>query len=562
MDRSRIVHEQKYREYRLLDLVVKPRDPDLYEYAFLHGYLDRCGNEETRSLLSACLQKRWEALGWHFHRSWCGSPEDVDKRLRDLKLFEEKARRGNRRNIPEKALAFLDLLGQGEEISGPVFEKAGEMYAPFMPGAEKSDGRHLPREALTDSGDQGEEVRLLIDGHVIWNLSVQADYPLETWQIGSVTLLPGFTIIDQNAFAFCINLRRAVLPDTLAQAGYGAFALCFSLDDVVISESCRDRIFPLQRLSQGPYIQIGHPAFEHLGWLSPRDIHDRDYMLGHNALTNDSDYLKSPWYAERIKGQIVHNLYKDPRYPRAPLVIEKIRRRLPVPRETVICPACMTPYERELRIPFSECPFCGQRLTEDSRSPKTLIDRLYDLPPEAYIKPEEEKEGEPLLSWRAALRLLVTRACDPLQTQIELGEYGNVTGEKKEKGRILFRTLSGDDRGRGSLPPHFADPGRSFSMILGEEKKKKSGISEDKLFRRKKHYGYDAEAFDAVFAKEILPLYAAAAREGWHLGRVDWIYEKKETLRSFSLLTEYLPEPEEGRRKLGRGPLAFLTGRE
>ena len=74
--------ERKYREYTLLDLVVKPRDPDLYEYAFLHGFLDPSGREEAADALSVCLQSRWEALGWHFHRSWCGSREDVKRRLR------------------------------------------------------------------------------------------------------------------------------------------------------------------------------------------------------------------------------------------------------------------------------------------------------------------------------------------------------------------------------------------------------------------------------------------------------------------------------------------------
>ena len=79
--------ERKYREYTLLDLVVKPRDPDLYEYAFLHGFLDPSGREEAAAALSACLQSRWEALGWHFHRSWCGSIEDVKRRLRDLEAY-------------------------------------------------------------------------------------------------------------------------------------------------------------------------------------------------------------------------------------------------------------------------------------------------------------------------------------------------------------------------------------------------------------------------------------------------------------------------------------------
>ncbi len=555
MDRSRIGKEQKYREYRLLDLVVKPRDPDLYEYAFLHGFLDR-SCPETAKALSSCLQSRWKAGGWHFQRAWCGSPEDMEKRLRDLKTYEEKAAGGDKRNIPREALAFLDLLEQGPEISGPVFKKARDLYGPFMPGEKGSEERSLPPADPSESG----EVRLLIDGHVIWNLSVQADCPLETWQIGSVTLLPGFTVIDQNAFAFCINLQRAVLPDTLAQAGYGAFALCFSLDDVVISESCRDRLFPLQRISQGSYIQIGHPAFEHLGWISPRDLHDREYMLGHNALTNDSDYLKSPWYVNRIKGQIVHNLYKDPRYPQAPLVIEKIRRRLPVPREAVICPACMTPYERELRSPSSVCPFCSHKL-EDGRE-KTLTDRLYDLPPEAFIRAEEEEEGEPLLSWKGALRLLISRACDPLQTQIKLGESGKDRAAGKEKSRTLYWTLSGDRAGGGTLPHSFADPGKSFSMILGEERKKKGDVSEERVRRRKKQLGYDAETFDQVFAREILPLYAAAGREGWHLGRVDWIYERKESFRSFSVLAEYLPEAEESRGRLGRRPFAFLSGKE
>lgn len=562
MDRSRIERERRYREYTLLDLVVKPRDPDLYEYAFLHGFLDISGRAKVIDMLSACLQRRWEALGWHFHKDWCGSPDDVERRLRDLKTYEEKVRRGDRRNIPPQALEFLDLLERGPEASGPVLEKALEMYGPYMQGEGKEDEMRLSPHAPGGTGEEEQEVRLLIDGHVIWNLSVQADYPLETWQISSVTILPGFTMIDQNAFAFCINLQRAVFPDSLAQAGYGAFAFCFSLDDVVISESCRDRLFPLQRISIGAYIQIGHPAFEHLGWLSPRDLHDREYMLGHNALTNDSDYLKSPWYVSRIKGQIAHNLYKDPRCLEAPLIIEKIRRRLPVPREAVLCPACMTLYERELRIPFSDCPVCGQRLEEDGGRVKTLRDRRYDLPPEAFIRPEEEKEGEPLVSWKAVLRLLVSRACDPLQTQIRLGEYGKGASSGKDQARILYWTLSGDDKGRGSLPSSFADPGRSFSMILEQEKKKRADVSEDRIRRRKKQLGYDAEDFDAVFEKEILPLYGQAAAEGWHLGRVDWIFKKRDGLRVFSLLAEYLPGQKESRGRLGRSPFAFLTGRE
>ena len=553
--------ERKYREYTLLDLVVKPRDPDLYEYAFLHGFLDPSGREEAADALSVCLQSRWEALGWHFHRSWCGSREDVKRRLRDLEAYEEKAGRGDRRNIPAEALSFLDLLAGGPEAAEPVFEKAREMYGPFMPADGQGGNGFLPRDAQKSTGDESE-VRLLIDGHVIWNLSVQADYPLETWQIGSVTILPGFTMIDQNAFAFCINLRRAVLPDTLAQAGYGAFALCISLDDVVISESCRDRIFPLQRISQGGYIQIGHPAFEHLGWLSPRDLHDREYMLGHNALTNDSDYLKSPWYVSRIKGQIAHNLYKDPRYPQAPLVIEKIRRRLPVPREAVLCPFCMTLYERELRIPFSDCPCCGQRFKAGEGREMTLTDRRFDLPPEAFVRPEEEKEGEPLISWKGVLRLLVSRACDPLQTQIGLGEQGKGPSSGEETGRILYWTLSGDEKGRGSLPASFGDPGKSFSMILEEERKKKGDISEEKVRRKRKQTGCGADAFDAVFEREILPLYSAAAMEGWHLGRVDWVFEKKDGLRCFSLLAEYLPERKEKGKRLGRSPFAFLTDRK
>lgn len=558
MDRSRTERERIYREYRLLDLVVKPRDPDLYEYAFLHGFLKERNREETLSSLSVCLQRRWEALGWHFHREWCGSRSDVERRLKDLSVYEEKAGRGDRRNIPPQALEFLGLLERGPEDAGPVFERARKMYLPYMPGEDKRDEGSLPPDVSPGSGEKDREVRLLIDGHVIWNLSVQADFPLETWQIGSVTLLPGFTLIDQNAFALCINLRRAVLPDSLAQVGWGAFAFCLSLDDVVISETCRDRIFPLQRISQGSYIQIGHPAFEHLGWLTPRDLHDREYMLGHNVLTNDSDYLKSPWYVSRIKGQIVHNHYKDHRYPEAPLVIEKIRRRLPIPREAVLCPVCMTLYERELRISLSECPFCGHRLEEGGE--KTLTDRFYDLPPEAFIRPEEETEGEPFSSWKGVLRLLVSRACDPLQTQVRLGESAGGS-QDKEKSRILYWTLSGDDRGRGSLPFSFADPGSSFSMILEKERGKRKDINEEKIRRKRKQYGYDADVFDSVFAKEILPLYAAAGREGWHLGRVDWIWERKEDLRAFSLLVEYLPEKKESRRRLGQGPLAFLTGR-
>ena len=545
MDGSRTEREKIYREYRLLDLVIRPREPDLYEYAFLHGYLEAEDREETCRMLSACLQNKWQAEGWRFSKKSCGSPADLARRLGDLERYEEKAARGDRRNIPLPALAFLDALGQDPEES--LLSMARDMYAPYLERDPSSFPAPLP----------GQEIRLLLDSHIIWNLSAQTDFPLETWQIRRLELLPGITMIDQSAFAFCINLQTLVIPDTMAQVGNGAFAFCFSLDNILISESCRDRIFPLQRISQGRYIQIGHPAFEHLGWLSPRDIHDHEYMLGHNALTNDSDYLKAPWYLERIKGQIAHNLYTDARYPKRPLVIEKIRRRIPLPREMVLCPSCLTPYERELRMPDSCCPFCGGWLKEEAGGRAgTFTDRLYDLPPEAYLREGEDPVRDPEALWKMVLRLLIKRACDPAWL-LEKGEEGT----KTKQGILLSFALSCDEEGRGSLPAAFPDPGTSLFMVLSRTLKEKPDLSPEKVKRRKKHFGYDAQAFDRVFEKEILPLYAAAGKDGWTPGMIGWTYERDQGIRRFCLLVELVRGKEDEKRGLPGGPFGFLPRR-
>ena len=550
MDRSRAEREKNYREYRLLDLVVKPRDPDLYEYAFLHShlecFLDHEKREETLRSLSTCLQNKWRSEGWEFSSKNCGSPEDLARRLTDLKTYEEKDVRGDRRNIPAPALAFLDALKQ--DSAKDLLKEAQTMYSPFL----SADMPSVPVPS------PGRERKLLVDSHIIWNLSAQTECPLETWQIRRVELMTGFTMIDQNAFAFCINLQTMVIPDTMAQVGNGAFAFCFSLDNILISETCRDRIFPLQRISQGSYIQIGHPAFEHMAWLSPRDIHDHEYMLGHHALTNDSDYLKAPWYIDRIKGQIVHNTYRDPRYGEVPGIIEKIRRHSPVPREMILCPSCFTPYERELRMPSSTCPYCGRSLEEDlSGKAETFTDRFYDLPPESYVREGEDPEKNPEILWKMVLRLLSERACNPAFLMDRQRK-----GKKTDEGVLAVFSISGDVQGRGSLPAAFPDPGTSLSMVLDRMQRLRPDLPPEKIRRRKKQYGYDAEVFDRVFEKEILPLYAAARKEGWIPGMIDWTYETEGEFRRFSLLVELLPQKKEGKRRLPGGPFGFLTRRE
>ena len=57
MDGSRTEREKIYREYRLLDLVIRPREPDLYEYAFLHGYLEAEDREELKNVIKKYLKR-------------------------------------------------------------------------------------------------------------------------------------------------------------------------------------------------------------------------------------------------------------------------------------------------------------------------------------------------------------------------------------------------------------------------------------------------------------------------------------------------------------------------
>ena len=47
------------------------------------------------------------------------------------------------------------------------------------------------------------------------------------------------TSIAENAFSWCYQIRRAVIPDSVTSIGEGAFSWCESLEEIVIPDSVR-----------------------------------------------------------------------------------------------------------------------------------------------------------------------------------------------------------------------------------------------------------------------------------------------------------------------------------
>jgi hypothetical protein len=343
-----------------------------------------------------------------------------------------------------------------------------------------------------------------------------------------VVLREGVRFIDQSVFAYCVNLRSVTIPDSVRKIGIGAFAMCPSLVQIRISERAAERLFSPVRIREGTYIQIGCRCFEHFEWAGPRDGAAERPLLGHSAVTNDSDYLKSPWYVRRVKAAITYNQYVDPRYPRRPEELEQIRRGMPRPGEIVFCPSCFTPYSRELRSLLPACPHCGRLLMQrKGEADPALILRRYDPEPDQLDMSETglQAEGEEAACWRRVLRVLTNRACDPVL-------LAGICREAMDKGQeqaALTLSMSRDLAGGGSLPPAFADPGISVYMAWQKERKAGKDIDLAGIERRKNHYGCTGRAFDRVLGSEIVPLLFTADRAGLRITRTDWTYTVPET---------------------------------
>ncbi len=483
--------EQVFLDYRLYDIVIGTDAWEAWEYRILLDSLERgdlTGEEAGR--LSARLRGMALAAGWDFLPEGFRSSEEV--------LAAGK-----------RALEALRRLEEGRRERIPV---------PLLEALERK-GKALPAEAGDRRGDPGPKpLAVRIRGAVVWNLARQTGLPLSAWQIRSLEIREGVHLLDQNVFACCLNLRQVSLPDSLEMVSPGAFALCPCLDSVLASEETIDRLFPLRPFRLPGYRQIGHPAFEHLGMTGPRDLEDGQILLAAGPAANHSDSLKSPWYVRRLKGTVVYNSFQDPRYPEDPPALALLRRGLDRAAEIVLCPACLTPYERPLRAGVSDCPWCGRRIRADRKGDAAPLLRRFDpLPGREGTGTEAER------IWAGCLRLLVGRATDPAwYREACLAAFAG--GEEEA---LLDLVLERDSLG-GTLPPDFPDPGVSVWMAWKEEKKKKPSVSRERIGKRERFYGVTGQAFEKIFVRETLPLSVLDPGGPLWVSRADWAFERKE----------------------------------
>ena len=545
--------EDLYQRYPLIDLEIATSEWDTEEITVLYEVLrkDRL-SDETDALISGWLRRRAVAAGYRFHPGTYKTPANIRKELTDLDRYLDNYRRRTPLKIPEPVMEFIHILETEPEKRQEILRQAEirdlleRIECP--PGREGGREEEAPETAddtgspltgpeMEPSEDAAEDgtalpalsrIRLLIDGAILWNIHLQTGLDFRCWQLREVVLREGVRFIDQSVFAYCVNLRSVTIPDSVRKIGIGAFAMCPSLVQIRISERAAERLFSPVRIREGTYIQIGCRCFEHFEWAGPRDGAAERPLLGHSAVTNDSDYLKSPWYVRRVKAAITYNQYVDPRYPRRPEELEQIRRGMPRPGEIVFCPSCFTPYSRELRSLLSACPHCGRLLMQrKGEADPALILRRYDPEPDQLDMSETglQAEGEEAACWRRVLRVLTNRACDPVL-------LAGICREAMDKGQeqaALTLSMSRDLAGGGSLPPAFADPGISVYMAWQKERKAGKDIDLAGIERRKNHYGCTGRAFDRVLGSEIVPLLFTADRAGLRITRTDWTYTVPET---------------------------------
>ena len=507
--------EDLYQRYPLIDLEIATSEWDPEEITVLYEVLrkDRL-SDETDALISGWLRRRAVAAGYRFHPGTYKTPANIRKELTDLDRYLDNYRRRTPLKIPEPVMEFIHILETEPEKRQEILRQAeirdllDRIECP--PGREGGREEEAPEtaddtgspltgpetESSEDAAEDGtalpalSRIRLLIDGAILWNIHLQTGLDFRCWQLREVVLREGVRFIDQSVFAYCVNLRSVTIPDSVRKIGIGAFAMCPSLVQIRISERAAERLFSPVRIREGTDIQIGCRCFEPFEWAGPRDGAAERPLLGHSAVTNDSDYLKSPWYVRRVKAAITYNQYVDPRYPRRPEELEQLRRGMPRPGEIVFCPSCFTPYSRELRSLLSACPHCGRLLMQrKGEADPALILRRYDPEPDQLDMSETglQAEGEEAACWRRVLRVLTNRACDP------------------------------------------ADPGISVYMAWQKERKAGKDIDLAGIERRKNHYGCTGRAFDRVLGSEIVPLLFTADRAGLRITRTDWTYTVPET---------------------------------
>lgn len=483
--------EQVFLDYRLYDIVIGTDAWETWEYRILLDSLEKAPlTREEAGRLSGSLRTMALQAGWDCLPEGFRSPEEVLA-------------------AAERALEARRHLEEGRRERVPV---------PLLKALEGKEGT-LPAEGRERAAGPGlRPLALRIRGAVVWNLARQTGLPLSAWQIRSLEIREGVHLLDQNVFACCLNLRRVTLPDSLEMAAPGAFALCPCLETVLASEETIDRLFPLRPFHEPGYRQIGHPAFEHLGMTGPRDLEDGQILLAAGPAANHSDSLKSPWYVRRLKGSVVYNSFRDPRYPEDPPALSLLRRGLDRPAEIVLCPTCMTPYERPLRAGVSDCPWCGRRIRADRREDAAPLLRRFDP------LPGREGEGsEKERIWAGCLRLLVGRAMDPAwYRETCLAAFAG--GEEEA---LLDLALERDSLG-GTLPPDFPDPGVSVWMAWQAEKKRKPSLSRERIGKRERFYGVTGQAFERVFVRETLPLSVLDPAGSLWVSRADWAFERKE----------------------------------
>ena len=525
-DREKNTEEDLYQRYPLIDLEIATSEWDPEEIAVLYGVLQKEGvSDEAAALIAGWLRRRAQAAGWRFHPETYKTPGRIRKEMEDLARYLDNYRRGTPLKIPEPVLEFFriletdtdryqEMLGQAEirDLMDRIDRMTGREGGGQAEPADAPDAA-LPPPGADPPEDPAEDA---------------AGLDFRCWQLRDVILREGVRFIDQSVFAYCVNLRAVTIPDSVRRIGIGTFAMCPSLEQIRISERAAERLFSPVRIREGAYLQIGCRCFEHFEWAGPRDaVADRP-LFGHSAVTNDSDYLKAPWYVRRVKAAVTYNHYADPRYPRLPEELEQIRQGMPRPGEIVFCPSCFTPYSRELRSLLSVCPHCGRLLVQKKGDmDPAFILRRYDRMSEAVpaAGPAAGTEEEKAAVWRGVLRILADRACDPVL-------LAGICREAMDRGQdraLLTLSMSRDLAGGGSLPAAFADPGLSVHMAWQRERETGKETEIGRIERRKKHYGYTGEAFDRILGSELVPLFLAAGRAGLRITRTDWIYTVPET---------------------------------
>jgi hypothetical protein len=106
----------------------------------------------------------------------------------------------------------------------------------------------------------------------------------------------GFTFVDANAFAFCNNLERVTIPEGSVHLGFGAFAGCGKLKDVIIDESvdlADERIFqgcPCLADENG-FVIVNNVLYDYCGKDAVINIPDGVTCISNGAFAN-CDWIK------------------------------------------------------------------------------------------------------------------------------------------------------------------------------------------------------------------------------------------------------------------------------